>query len=322
MAKITFAAQFCLGAACLVTGLSINDWAKLNASIDGRLEHNLPLALPCFSSYNNIPNTRIDEASCALIRNNYTSPTFRAPIAATAMNLQDEVCLSNPLDQCILDNTVTPAAMPAANSSCNQGSLPTYRITVQDAADIQAAFGFARQHNISISVKNSGHDYMTRNLQRESLLLWVHELQDMSYHETFVPQGCTAAAMGKVYGPVLTVGTGVSSDDATGFATAHNSTLLVGSSPTVAVSGGWVLGAGHSVLSPVYGLGIDRVVQVRFFIFFKGPVLVYLHCKIRLVVCQHRLLACLFCRLASWVAKISYGVSSACRISLCGHIVT
>lgn len=261
MAKIARAAQLCLGAACLITSLSINDWAKFNASIDGRLEHNNPLALPCFSRYNNMLNPKIDEASCALIRANYTSPTFRAPIAATAMNLQDEVCLSNPLDQCILDNTVTPAAMPAANSSCNQGSLPTYRITVQDAADIQAGFAFARQHNISISVKNSGHDYMTRNFQRESLLLWVHELQNMSYHETFIPQGCTAAS-GRVYGPVLTVGTGVSSDDATGFATVHNSTLLVGSSPTVAVSGGWVLGAGHAVLSPVYGLGIDRVVQV------------------------------------------------------------
>lgn len=268
MAKITRAAQICFGAACLATGLSINDWAKFNASIGGRLEHNLPLALPCFSNYNNIPNTRIDEASCSLVRNNYTSPTFRAPIAATAMNLQDEVCLSNPLDQCSLDNTVTPAAMPAANSSCNQGSLPTYRITVQDATDIKTAFAFARQHNISISVKNSGHDYMTRNLQRESLLLWVHELRNMSYHDTFIPQGCTAASGKGFYGPVLTVGTGVSSDDATVFATAHNSTLLVGSSPTVAVSGGWILGAGHSVLSPVYGLGIDRVVQVSLFFFF------------------------------------------------------
>lgn len=272
MAKVLRAAQLCIGA-CLATGLGIeDDWAKFNTSIGGRLEHNTPMALPCFSSYNDAPNAGLDEASCALIRDNYTSPTFRAPIAGAAMNSQDEICLSYPQEQCILDNTVSPAAMPAANSSCNQGNLPTYRITVQDAADIQAAFAFAREHtNISVSVKNSGHDYMMRNLHRDSLLLWVHELKNMSYHETFVPQGCDAAAAAaagkaKVYGPVLTVGTGVSSDDATAFATVHNTTLLVGSTPTVAVSGGWVLGAGHSVLSPVYGLGIDRVVQVSLFV--------------------------------------------------------
>lgn len=278
MAKILRAAQLCIGAS-LATGLTIeDDWAKLNASIGGRLEHNSPLALPCFPSYNGAPNARLDEASCSLIRDNYTSPTFRAPIAGSAMNTQDEICLSYPQDQCILDNNVSPAAMPSANASCHQGNLPTYRITVRDAKDVQAAFAFAREHpNISISVKNSGHDYMMRNLQRDSLLLWVHELQNMSYHETFVPQGCSTAAAGKVkvYGPVLTVGTGVSSDDATAFATAHNSTLLVGSTPTVAVSGGWVLGAGHSVLSPVYGLGIDRVVQVSFSFSLLASVILY-----------------------------------------------
>lgn len=260
MSKITRAAQIFLGA-CLVSGLSHDEWADFNTSIGGRLERNAPMALPCFATYNGIAHI-VDEAACALIRDNYTMPAFRATIPGTAMNPQDDVCLSAPQNQCLLDNTVSPAALPATNSSCNQGNLPAYRITVQDAADVTTAFAFARSHNITISVKNSGHDYMTRNLQRGSLLLWVHQLQNMSYHEIFVPEGCGAE---RTYGPVLTVGTGVSADDATIFATAHNTTLLVGSTPTVAVSGGWVLGAGHSVLAPVYGLGIDRVVQVRIY---------------------------------------------------------
>lgn len=258
MVGLTRVARVCLGAS-LVSGLSLDDWLNFNASIGGRLEQNVPMALPCFAQHNDAPHI-MDEAACDLIRHNYTSAAFRATIPGTAMNPQDDICLSDPRQQCLLDNTVSPAALPAANSSCNQGNLPTYRITVQGAADVNAAFAFARAHNITISVKNSGHDYMSRNLQRDSLLLWVHQLQNMSYHETFIPEGCAELA----YSPVLTVGTGVSSDDATIFATAHNTTLLVGSSPTVAVSGGWVLGAGHSVLSPVYGLGIDRVVQVRF----------------------------------------------------------
>lgn len=45
------------------------------------------------------------------------------------------------------------------------------------------------------------------------------------------------------------------------FTIAQNATVLVGASSTIAVSGGWVLGAGQSVLSSVFGLGINRVVQ-------------------------------------------------------------
>lgn len=34
-------------------------------------------------------------------------------------------------------------------------------------------------------------------------------------------------------------------------------------SGTVSASGGWISGAGHSIVSPTYGLGIDNAVQFR-----------------------------------------------------------
>ncbi|ROV95181.1 hypothetical protein VMCG_08531 [Cytospora schulzeri] len=216
------------------------------------------MALPCFTKYNDIPHD-MDEALCSQIRENYTSAKFRAETEGVTRNSQSDACLSYPQDQCLLDGTVSPAPLPPQNSSCNQGNLAFYVYTVKYASDITGAFDFARQHEISLSIKNSGHDYMTRNNQRDSLVIWIHQLRNMSYHEKFTPKGCSVAEHN--YGKVLTIGTGVSSDDATVFATAHNTTLLVGSSPTVATSEGWVLGAGHSVLSPVYGLGFDRVVQ-------------------------------------------------------------
>ena len=37
--------------------------------------------------------------------------------------------------------------------------------------------------------------------------------------------------------------------------------MVGGYDQTVGASGGWLLGGGHSVLSPVYGLGVDRVVR-------------------------------------------------------------
>ncbi|KUI63017.1 6-hydroxy-D-nicotine oxidase [Cytospora mali] len=233
-------------------------WSAFNTSANGRIHMNLPMALPCFSRYNGKPYA-MDSTLCSQIRKSYTSATFRAEIVGATMSSQDDICLSYPEDQCLLDNTVTPAALPPSTSSCNQGNLASYVLPVQSASDVTAAFNFVRQYGVTLSIQNSGHDYMTRNSQKGSLVLWVHQLQNMSYHEHFTPSGCSNGEHN--YGTSLTIGTGVSSDDATAFATAHNTTLLVGSSPTVAVSGGWILGAGHSVLSPVYGLGVDRVLQ-------------------------------------------------------------
>ena len=44
------------------------------------------------------------------------------------------------------------------------------------------------------------------------------------------------------------------------FAEANSITFIGGYHQTIAASGGWVQGGGHSILSPVYGLGADRVV--------------------------------------------------------------
>jgi FAD/FMN-containing dehydrogenase len=235
-------------------------WSALNASVNGRLERDVPLALPCFTIYNGMPHTA-DEALCAVIRANYTDPKFRIQAAGGYMNGQDEGCMSEPADQCVLDGSVSPAALPSANSSCNQGSVPLYYIQVQGASDAAKAFNFARRYNVPLSIKNSGHDYTTRNSQKGSLAMWTHGLQDMSHHVSFVPEGCTGDE--HTYAAVMTLGAGVTADMATTFATAHNATILVPASSTVGISGGFIQGGGRGVLSPVYGLAIDRVVQYR-----------------------------------------------------------
>lgn len=207
-----------------------------------------------------MPNT-VDDTLCAQVRENYTDPSFRIKAVGGYMSGQDEVCVSEPADQCLLDSTVSPAALPPANSSCNQGSVPSYYIQVQGASDVTKAFDFARKYNVSLSIKNSGHDYMTRNSQKGSLVLWTHGLQDMSHHVSFTPEGCSSDQ--HTYAAVMTLGAGVFADTATNFATANNATILVPASSTVGISGGFLLGGGRGVLSPVYGRAVDRVVQFR-----------------------------------------------------------
>ncbi|KAI2615804.1 FAD-binding domain-containing protein [Hypomontagnella submonticulosa] len=240
-------------------GQTQSAWATLNASVGGRLHPARPFSLPCYSMYNG-NEVAVDEAVCSLVRKNYTTNSVRAEAPEGYMNLQGEICLGNPLDQCILNNAVIPTPKPAPGASCNQGSVPSYYIAVEEVEDIKAALKFSREYKIPLAIKNSGHDYMTRNSQKGSIALWVHKLRDVTFHSGFVPEGC---AVDVSVGRAITAGTGASTGDLYNFAHEHDSTFIGGYSSTVAASGGWVLGGGHSVLSPVYGLGADRVAQFK-----------------------------------------------------------
>ncbi|KAH8898778.1 FAD-binding domain-containing protein [Thozetella sp. PMI_491] len=255
MSRLSTAWLLCLPALCLCQ--TLDAWAQLNTSLGGRLYRTQPLALPCFALYNGNP-VAIDAAACNQLRQNYTSNSFRVNIPGGYMNLEDEMCFSDPEDQCLLDNTVTPAAAPASGSSCNQGSVPSYHIAIEDAADAKAVFVFAKAHKVPVAIKNSGHDYLSRNSQKGAISLWVHKLQDLSYHQAFVPDGCSDT---ESVGPAVTVGGGASTQSVLEFASKNKAIFVTGYSPTIAVSGGWVQGGGHSVLAPAFGLGVDRVVE-------------------------------------------------------------
>ncbi|KAI1480962.1 FAD-binding domain-containing protein [Daldinia eschscholtzii] len=240
-------------------GQGEESWKSLNASVGGRLHSIQPFALPCYSFYNG-NKVEVNETACALIREDYVENSVHAERPNGYMNLQSEMCLGDPVDQCLLDNTEIPAPEPARGTSCNQGSVPSYYIEVEEITDITAALNFSQDHGVPLVIKNSGHDYMTRSSQKGSISLWVHKLKGLTYHDDFVPEGCGADLR---VGRAITAGTGVSTGDIYNFAHEHSSTFVGGYSPSVAASGGWVQGGGHSVLSPVYGLGVDRVVEFK-----------------------------------------------------------
>ncbi|KAL9096405.1 MAG: hypothetical protein Q9165_001402 [Trypethelium subeluteriae] len=175
------------------------------------------------------------------------------------MNGQDDSCLSRPQDQCLLDDTNPVDPFAFTNTSCNQGTVSKYYIEVQSATDVEAAFSFANQTGAKLSIKNSGHDYVGRNSQKGSLALWTRKLTNLSYFPSFVATGCSSNATTAA----ITTDAGVNFDEVYAFADAHNVTFIGGYASNIGVSGGWVMGGGHSVLSPVYGLGIDRVLEFK-----------------------------------------------------------
>ncbi|KAK8078320.1 hypothetical protein PG996_004490 [Apiospora saccharicola] len=250
-------ATLLLGLAAAASAAAAPSWEALNTTLAGRLQTSTPLALACFSSYNGAASA-VDDAACATLRQDYTKSQLRTTNAPSYMSLQSEMCIADPVDQCVLDNTGVPASMPPSGSVCNQGSVPSFYVSVKSETDVIEAFKFAKENGVDISIKNSGHDFMIRSSGKGTLNLWTHNLQGMTHHESFTPKGCDTSV-----GAVMTVAVGVTVQDAYTFADEHNSTILGPYFPTVAVSGGWVMGGGHSILSPVYGLGADRVVEFQ-----------------------------------------------------------
>ncbi|KAJ6518381.1 isoamyl alcohol oxidase [Mycena vulgaris] len=230
-------------------------WHVLNATVSGRLHTATPFALPCFSVYNN-QRVAPDASACSGIQGNYTSPTFRLESFSANMNVEYETCMSAG-SRCLLDTTNPRSTLAVDGASCDQGEIPPYYIDVKLPSDIQAAFAFSQLTKVPLSIKNTGHDYLGRSRRRNSLGLWTHHLQTMSYNAQFAPEKCGGSHR------AITVGAGVTFEQVYKFADDHDAMFVGGYAQTVGVSGGWMMGGGHSVLSPSLGLGVDRVLEIK-----------------------------------------------------------
>ncbi|KAJ7205663.1 FAD-binding domain-containing protein [Mycena rebaudengoi] len=147
-----------------------------------------------------------------------------------------------------------PGAMNQVN--WEQGDVPTYAVEATSVADIQAAVKFAATWDLRLAVKVSGHDYLGRSTAPNSLLISTAKLTDISVSDAFMVGG-------QSLGPAITVGSGVHSQDLYQQAKARGKIAIGGSAATVCASGGYLRGAGHSSLSPTYGLAADNAFEFK-----------------------------------------------------------
>ncbi|KZT30590.1 FAD-binding domain-containing protein [Neolentinus lepideus HHB14362 ss-1] len=159
------------------------------------------------------------------------------------------------------DSTVIEACYLNASLGvpCQQGSVPVVGVDARTVEDIIEAVKFAGANNLKVAIKNTGHDFLGRSTARGSFLIWTHNMKDITYNDSFSPLG---APSGETYN-TITLGAGVQWHEAYS-AAAVQGVILVGGLSTdgsVVAAGGWVLGGGHSALSPSYGLGVDSVLQ-------------------------------------------------------------
>jgi FAD/FMN-containing dehydrogenase len=110
---------------------------------------------------------------------------------------------------------------------------------------------FAAKHDLRIAVKSSGHDFLGRSTARHSLLIWTHHLQHISFYNRYFINS-------KDHGSVVVVGSGVALNKLYEAAETAGRTFVGGVAANVAIGGGYIQGAGHSVLSPLLGLAADN----------------------------------------------------------------
>ncbi|KAF2738971.1 FAD-binding domain-containing protein [Polyplosphaeria fusca] len=138
------------------------------------------------------------------------------------------------------------------SGNCSLGGYPSYVINVKNVLDIQLGINFARNDQVRLIVKNTGHDFSGKSVGAGSLSIWTHGLKDMQYFENYVDES-------GYKGPAIKAGAGVQAFDLYKFANDHGVMAVAGEGQTVGVMGGYILGGGHSPLSSLYGMAADQV---------------------------------------------------------------
>ncbi|KAL4861396.1 hypothetical protein BDV12DRAFT_208053 [Aspergillus spectabilis] len=140
--------------------------------------------------------------------------------------------------------------------TCTMGGYPSYVVNASTVAQIQLAVNFARNLNLRLVVKNTGHDFNGKAAGKGALSIWTHWLKDTKFYSHY------KAANGYV-GPAIKVGAGVQVWEAYEFAKANGVTVVGGEAVTVGLGGGYTAGGGHSPLSSMYGMAADQVLSME-----------------------------------------------------------
>lgn len=216
-------------------------WDALNSTLSGNLIAPVPPGAVCHPnqpSYNN--------ATCAVVAELWTkSWAFHSdnPVSVAENNWSNDSCLPYPQDP------------------CSGAGYPTYVVNATKPEHVQAGINFARENNVRLVVKGTGHDFRGRTIAPDSLSIWTRHLRGLVYHESYQTcQYVSSQDLNTYKGPAVTAAAGENDGDAFALANEHGTMIIVGSAATVGV-GGFLTGGGQSLMSSQKGLATDAVLE-------------------------------------------------------------
>ncbi|KAH6670855.1 isoamyl alcohol oxidase [Plectosphaerella plurivora] len=217
-----------------------NAWDALNATVNGALIAHIPPAAVCYNEFRG--QLTFDAAACADAKANWASEDWQIgrPAAALWTWGSNNTCE-------LTDNR---------DATCGMGNYPEFVIMAKTQAQVKAGVDFARNRNIRLVIRNTGHDFEARSVGAGSLAINTHGLQDISFTDTY-------DGPGDYQGPAVTVGAGVQGFQLLDFAHALTppQTVVTGECGTVGVAGGFIQGGGHGPLTSMYGFAADNALS-------------------------------------------------------------
>ncbi|CZR65188.1 related to isoamyl alcohol oxidase [Phialocephala subalpina] len=213
-------------------------WDVLDLLSGGALIKTVPLAAPCYTSW-----PEYNATLCAAITASWNDPH---------LHTSDPTSTQWPLFEGL---TCIPPTLGRTVTNCTLGGYASYSIEVSNVAQIQLALNFARNLNLRLVVRNTGHDFADKGIGAGALSLWTHKLNDIKFYESYT--------YGSYSGPAFKLGAGVHTEDVYAVAEANGVTAVGGECRTVGLAGGYIAGGGHSPMSSLVGMAADQVLSME-----------------------------------------------------------
>ena len=112
------------------------------------------------------------------------------------------------------------AAFLGNDVECEVGGYPEYSVNVTNVAQIQLAVNVARELNLRLVIKNTGHDFGGKSTGKGALNIWTHHLKDTKFYPTYKTDTYS--------GPAFKFGAGIQVFEAYQLAKQHGVTLVGG----------------------------------------------------------------------------------------------
>ena len=225
---------------------SVQEWASFNQSLGGVLLKPPPPGGACHPGEPNY-----DTALCSTV----------AALWTTSFEFHENDPISN-----AFNNWNNDSCLPSSEAPCSGEGYPIYVVNATKPEHVQRAIDFARQKDIRLNVKCSGHDYLGRSVAPNSLSIWVHNMHDIHLHDSFSPQGsgkhypCIPKGLSP-FNSTITFAAGDTNGDVYAAASTIGMAVPVTGGHDVCY-GGYATGGGHSIFGARYGLAADLIVEL------------------------------------------------------------
>lgn len=214
---------------------SSQKWTDFNTTLGGKLISTVPLGSVCHTKGD---SSAFDKDACAILIADWGFPATHYTTCAS------------PMASWFSNSSCSPF-MPR-DSPCTATALQRYAVNVSGVEDVQSTIKFARDNNIRLAIRNTGHDYLGKSTAPGGLALWMRHLKDTRYRQY------TSDAYS---GPALRLGAGIQGFEGMAAAHAQNKVIVTGNCESVGIAGGYSQGGGHGQLASQFGLAADQVLE-------------------------------------------------------------